>query len=156
MKKVTLEHPKLIDSPQIFDLVQNNRDEFALWFPWISQTKSIDDETKFLIEAEKNPKQEVYCIKYENQIVGLFDFHEIDKQTKMAEIGYWLDKNARGFGIMTKIVNELNRLIQDEIGISTIRAVINEKNTKSIDVVQRTGFTFLKKEGSDLVFSKEV
>ena len=68
----------------------------------------------------------------------------MDYENKKATIGYWLDKEHQGKGIMTRSVKILINFAFTELGLNRIQINCAPENTKSSSIPKRLGFT---KEG---------
>ncbi|MDO8659872.1 MAG: GNAT family protein [Candidatus Parcubacteria bacterium] len=137
-------NPKDID--ELFTLTIKNRNHLKKFLTWITQEYSIEDTKKFIsetLEKENAGKMFTRLIICNDKIIGIVGLHGIG-QDKNAEIGYWIDENEQGKGIVTeatkKIVNQgFNELNLNRIGLRC--AVINPK---SCAIPKRLNF---KKEG---------
>ena len=83
-------------------------------------------------------------IFYKKQIVGVLGFNLIDNVNGIGHIGYWLDQQHTGRGIMTKSVQDLIDLGFNELGLQRmdIRCAVGNKKSRAIP--ERIGF---KNEG---------
>jgi RimJ/RimL family protein N-acetyltransferase len=59
-------------------------------------------------------------------------------------IGYIVDVDHEGMGYVTEAVNEVTRMLFEELGAHRVRADCNETNTRSWHLLERCGF---KREG---------
>ncbi|PIR80013.1 MAG: RimJ/RimL family protein N-acetyltransferase [Candidatus Levybacteria bacterium CG10_big_fil_rev_8_21_14_0_10_35_13] len=135
------------DADKLFNLVDKNRDYLEEWLPWLQSVKKAEDSEKKIKEwAEKEKKGEGVNlgIWYKRQLVGVVSFNFINKENKKAEIGYWLDKNHQGKGIMTKSCELLIDYGFNELKLHRIEISCAQGNNKSCAIAERLGFT---KEG---------
>lgn len=58
------------------------------------------------------------------------------------ELGYWLDKDCRGKGVMTFAVENICRQAFEENGVAEITAEVFERNRASVRVLEKNGFSF--------------
>lgn len=65
---------------------------------------------------------------------------EISRDTSHAEIGYWLDKDHHGKGIVTKCCSKIIQTAFTKLEIDTLKIMANKHNGPSIAVAQRLGF----------------
>lgn len=154
MNKLKLEHPTVEDSEEIFELINRNRKRFEKWFDWIFEMSSIQNEAKYIDEANNTDAQELYCIKYDNEIIGMIDLHEIDLNDKSAEVGYWIDEYFEGFGIISNIIVNLEDFIQEALDIERLKIVVSQNNIRSINVAQRADFEFTRREAGNITYQK--
>ena len=142
-EKLSLRLRKEEDSKEAFGLVDKNREELRRWLPWVDSTLSADDTKKYIIECrEKFEKKETadFGIVYENSLVGSGGFNKIDLVNEWAEIGYWLDGDHQGKGIMTEAVKAMINYGFNELHLHRIRIRCDSLNVKSKAIPERLGF----------------
>ncbi|MBM7617408.1 ribosomal-protein-serine acetyltransferase [Weissella uvarum] len=142
---VQLVLPERTQAPAIFEVLQRNQTEFAKWLPWVLETKSAEDEAKFLMEARvRFAKYEALTliILVDDQPVGSVDLHNIDTDFHTAEVGYWLDAHYQGQGIMTRAVQHLTEAAFVDLNLHKLSIQADAKNLNSIAVAERAGYTY--------------
>lgn len=135
------------DAQAFFDLVNKNREEFRKWLPWVDKTVSAEDTKKFLLECQqefKDKKAADFGVLYEGKWVGSMGFHTIKLDHEWAEIGYWLDGDYVGKGIMTECVKSIINYGFNELHLHRIQIICDSRNVKSKAIPERLGF---KQEG---------
>ncbi len=136
IKLVKLE-PSVENLEVVFDILDNNREEFRPWLEWIDFVKKPEDE-KPVLENDKNSPE--WFIQWNNKIVGRIGFVHLSKSNNHGEIGYWLDKRASGHGIMTNAFKMIEENAFTKWGFNRIELKIDPENKKSLGVAQRMGF----------------
>jgi ribosomal-protein-serine acetyltransferase len=128
-------------------LVKVNRLHLRIWLPWVDNMRSVDDFKKY-IESSKlrftNHIENGYVIMAGNVMIGRVGLYNIDRGNKTASIGYWLDKEWLGKGIITRCCKAV---IDDGFGrlqLNRIEIRAATENVKSQAIPERLGF---KKEG---------
>ncbi len=107
---ITLRQLGKIDAPSLFALTDKNRDYLRQFLPWLDRTRTVADTEWFITNSLKGAKEEkcadygIYC---QDTLVGVIGFHSMDYENKKTTIGYWLDKEHQGKGIMTRSVKIL-------------------------------------------------
>jgi ribosomal-protein-serine acetyltransferase len=129
--------PTLDNVKIVFDIVENNRDEFRPWLEWTDFVKKPEDEMS-LLEHDKDSAE--WFIQWNNKIVGRVGFVHLSKSNNHGEVGYFLDKRAGGHGIMTTAFKLIEKLAFTEWGFNRIELKIDPENKKSLGVAQRMGF----------------
>lgn len=128
-----------------FEIIKENYDFIYEWMPWINESltfENIRDFYKTTLRKFAEDGDEIGLqIVYKNKIVGGTGFHNIDRQSKSAEIGYWLAKNATGKGIVTKSVKCLLDYGFNELNLNRIVIKCVPTNIKSRAIPERLGFT---------------
>lgn len=145
--KIQLAMPRpLLDGPVIFKLLNNHRQDFQYYLPWIESIKSSQDEINLLKEAnQKFSNSDAVSLNlviwYEKQIAGMISFNFFDLIRSSADIGYWLSPEFRGHGIVTKAVKGMCDLGFQDFGFNRIVIKIAVDNKMSNAVAKRAGFT---------------
>lgn len=110
------------------------------------------------VEAAKE-ELERYCIKPfkekrgirwgivrkgSKELIGTCGYYDWNKTVRRAEIGYDLDPAYWGQGIMSEALRAMLDYGFEKMELNRVQAIIDSKNIRSIELVQRLGF---KKEG---------
>ncbi len=132
------------DAPELFALVDANREHLRRWFPWVDRTKSPDDSRTFISNTLKALAEgsEIHCgIQYGNELAGIIGTLPIDWNSKEVTMGYWLGEKFQGKGILTSAGNVFLDHLFGKLGLN--RAVIKyfTENERSRRVAERLGFT---------------
>ena len=142
---ITLKPHDLESAAWLFAMVDRNRDHLKKFFGWVDATQTVADSEQFIqktIDAYQDNKQIPLQIWYKNNYVGLIDFHGISTKNKLAQIGYWIDADYQGKGIVTQACKLLIQYGFETIGLNRIEVECNVENLKSSAVPKRLGFTF--------------
>ena len=89
------------DAQDIFNAIDTNRPYFEKWLPFVPFTKSINDSLGYIISVI-NSNELVYTIREGETFLGIIGFKETNLDTKITELGYWLNEGYQGKGIITK------------------------------------------------------
>ena len=128
---------------EIFNLSIKNRDYLGKWMEWLEYTKEVSDTKEFILSCLEGLSKESYLlcsIVYKGKIVGNIDLHKIQKKNKKAVIGYWLDEEANGKGIMSRALKRLCEYAFNEIELNRLVIECDVENVKSCAVAKRVGF----------------
>jgi ribosomal-protein-serine acetyltransferase len=130
------------DAPELHALITSNRERLAQWLQWAA-AQTFQDTLIFIHQAEqeKEANQGFHCaIVSEGRIAGVISYMEVDWRHRRTVLGYWLDADHQGRGLMTGAV----RLMVDhaitvwELNRVEIRAAV--ENGKSRAIAERVGF----------------
>ena len=146
-KDLHLELLDLTHADRMYELTLKNKDEFIKWLPWVEDTKSVEDTKEFIKGSLENfaKGKEINCnIFYKNELIGNISLLGIKYKlnVKAGDIGYWLDGDFQGKGIITKSVNKMLEIafLKRELTRVTLKCATN--NTNSCNVAKRVGFKF--------------
>ncbi|WP_165553628.1 GNAT family N-acetyltransferase [Kribbella capetownensis] len=131
-----------------FALVEANYQRLAQWFGDAYQEPPVLDETRAnLVEAGQGwldgsllPLS--IAVKADNgwRLVGWAQL-EIDRRARSAEIGYWLDTDFVGRGLISRTVTAVLDHAFGPLGLLRVRLCTTIDNTRSRNVAERMGFT---------------
>lgn len=127
----------------LYLLVKENRLHLREWLPWVDHMRTVDDFRRYINSSKQryvNHLEIGYVVMANHVMIGRLGLYNIDLVNKSASIGYWLDKEWRGKGIITRcckaVIEEgFTRLHLNRI---EIRAAI--ENYKSQAIPERLGF----------------
>lgn len=134
---------RLEDAEAFFEVTDRNRSYLREWLPWVDATKTSDDTKVFiqrcLDDIEKGTGYDL-GIFFQNQWIGSIGFHNLKTAHRRAEIGYWIDQEHQGKGLMTKAVQALIKHSFTGMKLNRLVIMAAEKNTKSRAIPERLGF----------------
>lgn len=146
-----------------FDLYDYAKSELvgpnAGWKPHESVEESIKIIEMFMAQGD------VYAIelKAENKVIGGIGLHkripdESLSELKQLEVGYVLNPNYWGQGIMPEAVAEVKKYAFETLDLDLLWCAHFDFNEKSKRVIEKTGFVyqFSKKKTLDLLDGREV
>ncbi|QFT87522.1 Putative ribosomal N-acetyltransferase YdaF [Bacillus sp. THAF10] len=143
-EELALKLAEVKDAERLYELTDNSREYLREWLPWVDFTKSADDTRNFIKmtrQSYADNKALTAMILYKGEIVGSAGFNTLDWSNKVANIGYWLDKDYQGKGIMTRVAGALTDYAITELGMNRVDIRAAEKNVKSRSIPERLGFT---------------
>ena len=133
---------EMADAEELFAVLESNREYLGQWLPWMSDAPAIRDERKFILDSlEKFGRNEMasYAIRSEGRIVGGLGFAHIDWLNRSCSVGYWLDKNYTGRGIITRCCKALFETCFDDLMLHRISLHAAVENARSRAVAERLG-----------------
>ena len=126
----------LSDAQALFDQVEKNRSYLREWLPWLDYNKTPSDSEHYIVNTTNQ-----WGIFYNQNLVGAIGLHKIDQANKNTSIGYWLDQDVNGKGIMTRATESLIDYCFHDLNLHRIEIRCAEFNMKSRAIPQRLGFT---------------
>ena len=132
-----------IHAEQLFELIDSNRERLGRWMIFVENVISVDGERAFARNGlhQFADGRGYHCgIWRDSTLLGSIGIFPIDLRNRIAEIGYWLDAEAEGKGIMTlackAVLDDLfNRM---NVNRAVIKAVT--PNSRSRAIPERLGF----------------
>lgn len=80
------------------------------------------------------------AILFNSEVIGTCSIHSYDEQMKEIEIGYLLNRQHWGKGLMAKCLSKLIEYITNELDLIKVIADIDAENERSIKLVTKLGF----------------
>ncbi|MGN5954041.1 GNAT family N-acetyltransferase [Sphingobacterium lactis] len=144
---IVLERTSSKYAPELFQIIERNRNYLSEFLPWVPGMKLDSDFYGYISNAviKNEEKYEAsFTILYNEEAVGRIGLHHINWNNKNAAIGYWIDQDKNGKGI---VINACKRLIKygfEELNLNRIEIKAAVNNTKSQAIPQKLNF---KEEG---------
>ena len=128
----------LDDVEELFALVDANRERLNVWMPWPEGTRSAEDQRPF-VEAHLDDI-EALGIWADGRLAGGTGL-TADPWSIHGEIGYWIDAEHEGRGLVTAAVRALVDLGFRALGLHRIVIRAGVDNVRSRAIPERLGFT---------------
>jgi RimJ/RimL family protein N-acetyltransferase len=144
--KIRLRKPKISDLKQFY-IVFNNK-EVAKQLSSYSYPSTIAESKKKLQEIiNQNKKRDYYefAIIINKSFVGLVGLGKPSKDKKTFVLAYVVGRKYWNKGIATKAVEKITQFGFNKLKINKIVADNNEDNPASARVLEKNGFSFIKK-----------
>ena len=141
----------LDDAPAIYHIIENTREYLRKWLPFIGYSDSVTDAEEFIISVTgKKPMQDmVFTMVYDNEIVGIVGYKNINTLNRKLEIAYWLHEEARGKGITSRACAKLVEYAFTKLRMNRVQIKVAVDNETSKRIPQKLGFTLegVEREG---------
>jgi ribosomal-protein-serine acetyltransferase len=129
----------------LFKLIEKHKAYFAHFMDWPNSVHSKDDTAEFLATAAKAYAEGLsatYIILWKNVCAGTISLNAIDRTTKTAYLGYWLDKDLHGNGIVSMALKIITEYHSTDKSIERFKIKCSISNMRSNNVALRNGFAF--------------
>ncbi|MGP3591862.1 50S ribosomal protein L7/L12-serine acetyltransferase [Vagococcus sp. WN89Y] len=128
----------------LHQLIVKNCDWLQQFLDWPQYVRSPEDTRKTVqgnIMLHQRGYAKMFMITHDETLVGVLAFNAIEPLNKTAYIGYWLDQEAVGQGILSLSIQAMIDFYarQGEIRRFVIKCRV--QNSASNQVAQRNGFT---------------
>ncbi len=128
-----------------YQSIISNRDRLLPWLPWAASYHDISDMVKFTesqISEFDHGTIIGYDIFYHGEFAGSIDLHEVCEQHRYCYMGYWLDEQYTGKGIMTRCAGALADYCLSELGMHRVTIDAAPENEASLAVAKRLNFKY--------------
>ncbi len=143
-KDLMLKAPRPQDAEMVFKIIDRQRKYLGQWLSWVSRQFSVEDTRHFIgqsLKFNQGGQQLVCFIWFQGNIVGSLSLVRIVKAHKKAEIGYWIDQNWQGLGIVSKCCRRMIAYSFEELSLNKLVIKVSSENEASKAVAKRLGFT---------------
>lgn len=132
------------DARELRAVIDRNRAELARWLQW-AHDGDPEQPLRFILDAHTREAQETAlqrAIVSSGRIVGTAGLTRIDWANLSAELGYWLDGEHQGQGIMTAAVGALVAHAFEHQRLNRLEIRTDVENGASRAVAERLGFHY--------------
>lgn len=133
-------------SHAFFHLIDNNRARLELYFAGtVGHTQTLQDAEQYCQAIRQRTQQKTYfpfiitCNK-SKQYIGLVDVKNINWDVPKAEIGYFIDADYAGKGIISQALSCVLTYLEQEYKFKKLLCRANSNNLSSIGVALNNGF----------------
>jgi ribosomal-protein-serine acetyltransferase len=152
--KFELKEIQLSDAPEVFNIIEKDREYLREWLPFIDFTTKVEDTAVFIrgVRMKASDMNNVFVIVNFGRIAGVISYKGTDTLNHKTEIGYWLAKDYQGKGFITRSCIKLIDNAFDTMKMNRVQIKTGVCNTKSSAVPKRLDFTFegIEREGEYL------
>lgn len=132
------------NAPQLFALVDQNRDYLREWLPWLDHNNNVEASEAF-IAATENQFQSGQGFSggvfLNDTLIGMCGYHPVNSANKSVEIGYWVSEKSQGAGIITRCVGFLLHYAFSDLKLNKVIIPVAESNLKSRSVCEKLQLT---------------
>lgn len=129
---------------ELHQLVVKNREWLQQFLDWPQYVRSVEDTRKTAqgnIMLHQRGYAKMFMIVRDGVLVGVLAFNSIEPLNKTAYIGYWLDREAQGEGILSLSMQAMIDFFAKRGDIRRFVIKCRVQNTASNQVALRNGFT---------------
>lgn len=131
------------DARAVYALTSKSRKYLREWLPWLDGTTKLEDTEDYIkmsLSSFANNTGLTTVIQYNKQTVGVAGFNQINWANKTAYIGYWIDQDYQGKGIMTKVAKALTDYAFNHLELNKVEIRAAAENKKSRGIPEKLGF----------------
>ena len=135
------------DAETVFAVVERNREYLRQWLSWVDRTHSSENIRQFIVrvqaqfEAHQGPNAGILV---DGVLAGNVGCHPIDWANRNCSLGYWIDADQQGKGVITRCCAAMLDYLFEEMRLHRVEIRCGTGNTRSCAIPERLGF---KREG---------
>jgi len=129
-----------------FNLINSNRARLSEYFAGtVANTKTLEDTLNYCKLIDQRMENKSYfpfiIINRENNaFIGLIDVKNIEWGVPKAEMGYFIDVNYEGKGIISQALDFVIEYLTKEYQFKKLLCRVNSRNLGSVNVALKNGF----------------
>lgn len=128
---------------EFFGLVQRNYERLLTWCPWLGEVETVEKTRMFIrnkIERFADGNGFTAGFFQNEKLIGVIALEYIDHANRITEIGYWLDVEAEGLGLITKACSVLIEYAFDKLKLNRVQIRCASENIRSRAIPEKLGF----------------
>lgn len=129
---------------EFFDLVQKNYDRLLHSCPWMDQVDSVEKTGVFIrSKLTKFASGDGFTAGFfeKGNLIGVIALEYIDHVNRTTEIGYWLDADAEGRGLVRAASRVLIDHAFTDLRLERIQIRCASENIRSRAIPEKLGFS---------------
>ncbi|XP_077969985.1 putative ribosomal N-acetyltransferase YdaF isoform X1 [Styela clava] len=159
------------DVEESFAVLQQNMPHLEVFIPWMKH-RTLENDKKIMLEAldkfsnglglEMGIFEKEVANEGENKNLwrfigwcGIIRVNKENPQDAFAELGYWLDKDHWGQGIISKCSPKLIEFAFTDLKLDKLKLVTDNRNEKSLSVAGRLKFKLTDEKVTDQMCPEE-
>ncbi len=126
-------------------LVRRNLEHLQAWMPWAVDDYSTKHAAEWIatvgsVDGESSAIG--FLVRENNVMIGTVGVHDIDRVNRHAKIGYWIDRDHEGRGIVTMSCRSLLGYLFDTMELDRVQINCNVDNSRSRAIPEKLGFSY--------------
>jgi len=144
--KLTLEPLSVDHAPQLLTVINANRERLTQYLYWAERVTNLISTQQYINERINSGSAgaQWFAVYFNQQLSGVFAIKSISVDEEIAEVGYWLAKQATGNQLINYIVDYFSQQLSVNGGVAAIEFQCLEENIASIKVAEKSGAVFIK------------
>ncbi len=134
---------RLDDVGTVFDAVHRNADHLTEYMHWMVPDYSMEMASEFINRAihpvDKSGSLNFGIFRHDH-LIGSIGFVYFDIKAEKTEIGYWIDHEEEGKGIVSSACKALINFVFNELKFNRIEIRCSAQNRRSAAIPERFGF----------------
>lgn len=135
------------DVPELWTAIESSRWHLEQWLPWVPYAASVEMTHRYAEASMADwdaGRALRFCIRSrpERQLVGVISLDACVHLHRSCELGYWLQREATGRGLMTEAATACLAFAFQSVGFHRVRCAAGTDNHPSLRVIARLGFRF--------------
>lgn len=142
-ERTELRPPDVAYAEEAAAVVRRNLGYLRQWMPWAVEGYSVEDARDFFrrnLQQFAAGEGFATCIFHEGRFAGTVGLNTINWANRKTEVGYWLDAELQGRGIMTRSCHALVTHCFRGLKLNRVEMLVGTGNQRSRAIPRRLGF----------------
>ncbi len=129
-------------APELFALIDRNREHLQAWLPFPAETRSVEDSRRFIegrLRALAQGRGLTVGLWHRGELAGLVGLR-LYPYSRRGELGYWLGREFQGKGLITRACRAMIAYAFRELKLHRVEIHCASRNHRSRAVPERLGF----------------
>ena len=130
-------------APDLFALMDRNRQHLRQWLPWLDANTSPQDTLRFIragLDSLAHNKGFDMGLWRNGRIAGVVSVKALDWSNRKAQLGYWISAESQGLGLVTQACSALISHAFARLGLNRVEIHCATENLRSRAIPERLGF----------------
>ena len=142
-ERTELRLPDPAYAEELTEVVRRNLGHLGRWMQWAVEGYSVEDARDFVrrnLRQFADGQGFAALIFHEGRLAGTVGLNTINWANRKAEVGYWLDAELQGRGIVTRSCRALVGHCFRGLGLNRVEMYVGTENARSRRIPERLGF----------------
>ena len=141
--ELTLRPPGLDDVDALQAAIDESFDDLHPWMDWCTRDAGITATRAWVamqtVERREGKAYEFLILDADDRVLGCCGINAVDRERRMANLGYWVRTSAAGRGVAARAVRRLVAWVRANTDVDRLEIVCAEHNTRSQRVAEKVG-----------------
>lgn len=131
------------DGAELFRAVDESRPHLRPWLNWVDPTTKPEHSVQFIhqsLQQLNNQEAIALGIFSRQHIIGSIGMHNWDHTLRKAQLGYWIDAEHEGRGIVQRCMQRFIKFLFEKTDLNKLEIHFVPTNKRSAVVAERLGF----------------
>ncbi|MBS1586760.1 MAG: GNAT family N-acetyltransferase [Bacteroidetes bacterium] len=131
------------DGAELFRAVDTSRQHLRPWLNWVDPTTKPEHSVQFIhqsLQQLNNQEAIALGIFSKQHIIGSIGMHNWDHTLRKAQLGYWIDAEHEGQGIVHRCMQRFIKFLFEKTDLNKLEIHFVPSNKRSAVIAERLGF----------------
>lgn len=131
------------DAVELLAVVNRNRVRLRKWLSWVDHHRDFESIQAMIAMTHRDFERERALrlgIRHRGALVGIAALQRVDAVNRSASLGYWIDEEHQGMGLVTAAAAALSRYGMETLQLGRVEIAAATDNARSIAVARTLGF----------------